>query len=167
MMSKSKVGQPGVLNCILACALLNFLATPVSMAEDYEIRAVTHRGYESMFFEPGFLAIQPGDRVTFLVSDLDHQPQSVFAPAGADHWQAEKGQTTTVTFEREGVYIFDCAYHNVMGMAGVVLVGRPVNLEEARAFFEAYRERTFAMNKDRLDPVWSSNGEYLSGKPAK
>jgi pseudoazurin len=166
-MSKSADRLSFVSGACLAAVCLAFLAPLAAMAEDHEVQAVSHRGYESMFFEPGFLAIQPGDRVTFLVSDLDHQPQSVFAPAGADHWQAEKGQTTTVTFEREGVYIFDCAYHNVMGMAGVVLVGRPVNLEEARAFFEAYRERTFAMNKDRLDPVWSSNGEYLSGKPAK
>jgi pseudoazurin len=145
----------------LACVFLDLLATSVAIAEEHEIRAISHRNYESMFFEPDFMQIEPGDRVTFMVTDFDHQPQSVFVPEGADHWQAEKGQTATVTFTHEGIYIFDCVYHNVMGMAGVVVVGRPVNLQEARSFFDAYRKRTFAMNKDRLDHVWDPQGNLL------
>ncbi len=141
-----------VPTCIIAILLLPLVA----LAEEHEVRSVSHRNYESMFFEPHFLTAEPGDSVAFVVTDSDHQPQSVFVPAGAEHWKAERGKSITVTFDREGLYIFDCAYHNVMGMAGVIRVGRAVNLEEARLFFEQYRKKTFAMNKDRLDAVWDS-----------
>lgn len=146
-----------VLTCILAIVLL----PEVALAEGHEVRSVSHRNYESMFFDPPFLRAEPGDSVAFVVTDFDHQPQSVFVPAGAGHWTAEKGKSITVRFNHEGLYVYDCAYHNVMGMAGVILVGRAVNLEEARLFFEQYRKKTFAMNKDRLDPVWDSMNQML------
>lgn len=129
-----------------------------ALAAEYEVQAINYRNYESMFFEPDFIRIEPGDRITFAVTDFDHQPQSVLVPKGATHWQAEKGQPITVVFSQEGVYIHDCAYHNVMGMAGVVLVGDPVNLREARQFYEQYRKETFAMNKDRLEVIWKYLG---------
>ena len=48
-----------------------------------------------------------------------------------------------------------------MGMAGVIRVGKPVNLEEARQFFEQYKKRTFAMNKERLDALWEPGNPSL------
>ncbi len=48
-----------------------------------------------------------------------------------------------------------------MGMAGAVGVGKPVNLEAARQFFEQYRKKTFAMNKERLDPLWDPDNPSL------
>ncbi|MDJ0657393.1 MAG: plastocyanin/azurin family copper-binding protein [Xanthomonadales bacterium] len=141
-----------VKTAVFFIAILPMLAP----AAEHQINAVGYRSpYELMFFEPDFLRVEPGDSVRIVVTDDDHQPQSVFIPEGAEHWQAEQGQSTTVTFTQEGIYIFDCVYHNVMGMAGVVLVGRPVNLEAAKAFFDDYRNRTFALNKDRLDNVWT------------
>ena len=88
------------------------------------------------------------------MTDFDHLPRSVFVPDGVEHWQAEPGKSITVTLREEGIYIFECFYHAVMGMAGVVLVGHPVNLEEARVFFKRYKDETFAMNGDRLDRLW-------------
>ena len=146
---------------ILAWIFVVLFLPQAAQAEEHEIESVSHRGYESMFFDPHFLQIAPGDSVAFVVTDLDHQPQSVFVPAGADHWKAEKGKSITVNFSHEGIYLFDCAYHNVMGMAGVILVGNPVNSDEARSFFEEYKKRTFAMNKDRLDSVWDPENQLL------
>ncbi len=131
----------------------------MALAEVHEVQGINYRKYESMFFEPQFLRVEPGDSVVFVVEDFDHQPQSVFIPEGADHWKAEKGKSITVELNREGVYIYDCAYHNVMGMAGVILVGRPVNSEEAQLFFKQYKNKTFAMNKDRLDAIWERWGQ--------
>jgi pseudoazurin len=137
---------------------------PAVLAEQYEIQGVNYRNYDSMFFEPAFLEVRPGDSITFLVTDFDHQPQSVFVPAGAEQWKAEPGQSITVEFSQQGLYIYDCAYHNVMGMAGVILVGDPENLDEAREFFEHYKRNTFALNEDRLDPIWNLLAQGLSQK---
>jgi pseudoazurin len=151
---------------LLAFVFLVLVLPGAALAAEYEIQAINHRNHESMFFEPDFIRIEPGDRITFAVTDFDHQPQSVLVPTGATHWQAEKGQPITVVFSQEGVYIHDCAYHNVMGMAGVILVGNPVNLREARQFYEKYKKETFAMNKDRLDVIWDPTSGLLTDAAA-
>ena len=129
----------------------------------HSVEAVDYRDYQSLFFDPHFISIRSGDSIAFTVNNFDHQPQSVFIPDGARHWQAENGENITVQFDQEGVYIFDCHYHNVMGMAGVVLVGDPGNFEAARQFFAGYREETFAYNKARLDYLWETGSPIDSG----
>jgi pseudoazurin len=156
------------VSIIFICLL--FTATLVQ-AEEHEVLGIDNRNYQSMFFEPDFLRIEPGDRVTFVVTDFNHLPRSVFVPGGADHWEAEPGKSITVTFREEGIYIFECFYHAVMGMAGVLVVGQAVNFAEARAFFERYKDEVFAMNRDRLDRLWDPEGGPLTllsesgGKP--
>lgn len=132
-------------------------------AEIHTVQAVDYRDYQSLFFDPQFISIRPGDSIAFTVTNFDHQPQSVFIPDGARHWQAENGENITVKFDEEGVYIIDCHYHNVMGMAGVILVGNPDNFEAARQFFATYREETFAFNKARLDYLWSAASPLFVG----
>ena len=150
---------------LLGLALLCFPGA--ILAEDYEILGIDNRDYEFMFFEPAFLRVEPGDRVTFVVHHFDHKPRSIFVPDGAEHWEADQGQSITVTLEQEGVYLFDCFYHNVQGMAGVLVVGEPVNLDAARRFFARYRDQTFAMNKDRLDPIWDPEHGLLEQAAAE
>jgi len=146
-----------VVVCLAACFVVRG-----AWAEAHEILGIDYRNYESMFFEPDFLRVEPGDSVTFVVTHFDHKPQSIFTPEGAEHWSVENGESITVTLRQEGVYIFDCFYHNVMGMAGVIVVGNPVNLDEARRFFEKYKVETFAMNKDRLDHIWDPDTGLLA-----
>lgn len=143
--------------------MLTVYAATVS-ATEHTVTAVGQRGHELMFFEPNFLRVAPGDTVTFAVDDFDHQPQSVFVPPGASPWQAEKGQSITVELTVEGVYIFDCAYHNVMGMTGVIVVGEATNLAAAREFYAAYRDETVLINKTRLDPVWRATASLSQGQ---
>jgi pseudoazurin len=143
-----------------AFTVLTFSST--SQAEGHEIHGIDNRNYEFMFFEPSFLQVDPGDQVTFVVRHFDHKPRSVFVPEGAEPWEANQGESITVTLEQEGVYVFDCFYHNVQGMAGVLVVGNPVNLDEARRFFARYKEEIFAMNRDRLDFIWDPQDGLLN-----
>ncbi len=59
-----------------------------------------------------------------------------------------------MTFSQEGVYIYKCLPHVVLGMVGVIQVGKAVNLEQAKKDAAAL-SGTIAMNKARL-------GEYLA-----
>ncbi len=162
---KAGKNHTGVFRISTICAWLFWTAAGLAQAEEYEVLGIDYRNYQSMFFEPDFLRIEPGDSVSFIVTDFNHLPRSVFVPDGAVHWEAEPGKSITVTFREEGIYIFECFYHSVMGMAGVVLVGDPVNLEEARMFFEHYKDETFAMNIARLDRLWDPNGGPLAVVP--
>lgn len=147
---------------MLAAVWLAACFVPGAWAEEHQVLGIDKRNYELMFFEPDFLRVEPGDTVTFLVTHFDHKPQSVLIPEGAEHWQAENGGSVTVTLREEGVYLFDCFYHNVMGMAGVIVVGAPVNLDEARRFFDSYKVETFAMNRERLNHIWDPDHGLLA-----
>lgn len=106
-----------------------------------------------MFFEPSFLHINSGDDVTFIPSGFGHQPQSIFIPKEGKHWQSENGKKITVKFDKEGIYIFDCKYHYVMGMVGVIQVGRANNYKEAINFLKDYKKKV-TMRKERLDSIF-------------
>ena len=156
---KGRIDAPrrGIERVALRIATVVLLSTSAAMpadAAEHEIQAIRQRGHELMFFEPAFLRVEPGDRVTFVVDDLDHQPRSVYTPAGAHSWEAEQGQSIAVSLDVPGVYIFECAFHNVMGMVGVLVVGEPHDRDAARAFFRRYRADTIRINRDRLAHVW-------------
>lgn len=102
-----------------------------------------------MTFEPGFSQIQTGDTVTFIPTDKTHNSASAFVPTGAKTWVGKMDEKLTVKFDKEGLYIFKCDPHLPMGMAGVVQVGKPTNLEAAKQEAEKM-SKNFAMNKDRL-----------------
>lgn len=86
-------------------------------------------------FMPELLYIDPGDTVTFVVTEGSaHNSQTIegMIPSGAKGWKSKIDQNVTVTLELEGVYGYKCFNHYVMGMIGVIVVGDPsVNLEEA------------------------------------
>ena len=102
-----------------------------------------------MTFEPGYVRLQPGDTVTFIPTDKSHSSSSAFVPGGAQAWTGKMDQKVTVKFDKEGIYIYKCDPHLPMAMAGVVQVGKPVNLDAAKAEAEKM-SKNFAMNKDRL-----------------
>ena len=58
-------------------------------------------------------------------------------------------ENTVVTLDKEGVYIYKCTPHNVMGMAGVIQVGKASNKDAAVESAKALSAQ-FVMNKDRL-----------------
>ncbi len=55
-----------------------------------------------------------------------------------------------IRVDAEGVYLYVCAAHRMMGMVGVILVGNPVNLEDARRVAKQETSK-FVLNKDRFD----------------
>lgn len=108
------------------------------------------RDGKSMLFMPSFLKINPGDRVTFIPTSKGHNSQSVFVPKNADKWKSNASEKITITLKEEGIYIYECMNHFIMGMNGVIQVGEAKNLRDAKEFAKKYRKKT-AMNKDRLD----------------
>ncbi|MBK8402182.1 MAG: hypothetical protein IPL29_14315 [Propionivibrio sp.] len=75
---------------------------------------------------------------------------SLLVPPGAQAWSGVADKETRVTLSKEGVYLYACAAHKMMGMVGVIQVDNPVNLEAAKqvAVQEASK---FVMNKDRFE----------------
>ncbi|WP_415896485.1 pseudoazurin [Neptuniibacter sp. QD72_48] len=105
----------------------------------------------SMVFEPAILNVEVGDTVTFQPTDPGHNSESIsnLIPAGSTGWKGKMMKEVSFTVDKEGVYVYKCRPHAMMAMVGVVVAGKPTNLEEVKTN-AAELSATFVMNKDRL-----------------
>jgi plastocyanin len=88
-------------------------------------------------FSPSGLLIKPGQTVrweckanvhTTTAYHPDNDKHSLRIPEGAKPWNSDylmPGETFEVTFTAEGVYDYFCAPHEMAGMVGRIIVGKP------------------------------------------
>ena len=120
---------------MMALVALGGLAAP-ALAADYEIHMLNKGEAGTMVFEPNFLAIQPGDTVTFVPTDKSHNVETIkdMLPDGAEAFKSKVNETFAVTFDIPGLYGIKCTPHFAMGMVGVIAVGDELpNLDAAKA----------------------------------
>lgn len=138
------------IKILLALSLL-FALGPVGAAEHtVEMKNMGADG--PMVFEPAVIKVAVGDTVKFVLVDQLHNSESVegLTPEGSVTWQGEMNQDISVTLDKEGVYVYQCTPHVMLGMVGVIVAGAPVNLEAIKNDSKTLSEM-FVMNKDRLD----------------
>ena len=87
------------------------------------------------FLSQFFLKIKAGDEVIFSPKSKGHIPHSIYIPAGAKSWKGKISEEIKVNLDKEGVYIYECQNHGIMGMTGIIQVGKASNLNEAKDFF--------------------------------
>ena len=123
-----------------------------SLAKDYIVRAYNTYNGQDMVFEPGFIHIEKGDRVTFEIVDKNasHNSQSIFTPDKAIPWDSPENKNFTQTFDQEGLYIYQCNTHAVMSMLGIIQVGKAHNLAAAKKFIEQNKTQ-WPINPQRID----------------
>ncbi|RJG05689.1 pseudoazurin [Noviherbaspirillum cavernae] len=131
------------------------LATALSLlslgafAAEHQVKMLNSGKEGTMVFEPSFLKVAKGDTVKFVKVDASHNSASAIVPAGAKPWKGKMDEEIAVQLDQEGVYVYVCDPHKMMGMAGVIQVGKPTNLDDAKKESEKL-SKTFVMNKDRL-----------------
>ncbi|MBJ3783162.1 pseudoazurin [Devosia sediminis] len=120
---------------MIALVAMGGLVAP-ALAADYEIHMLNKGEAGTMVFEPNFLAIQPGDTVTFIPTDKSHNVETIkdMIPEGAEAFKSKVNEEFTVTFDVPGLYGIKCTPHFAMGMAGAIAVGDELpNLDAAKA----------------------------------
>jgi len=130
--------------------LILSLACAGAMAADHQVKMLNTGKDGAMVFEPGFLKVAKGDTVKFIKVDASHNSASVVAPPGAAAWKGKPDEEISVKLDQEGVYVYVCEPHKMMAMAGVIQVGKPVNLADAKKGADGL-SKSFVMSKDRLD----------------
>ena len=126
--------------------------SPLSIiSADYTVKMLNNGKEGLMVFEPAVLSIQQGDTVLFEATDVSHNSASIpgMIPQGAKSWTGAMNQDIKVTFDKEGVYVYQCTPHSMMAMVGVIKVGAPKNLEIIKMKAED-QKKVFVMNKERL-----------------
>lgn len=127
------------------------LVAASAQAKDVVVNMLNTGHEGSMVFEPSYVKVAVGDTVVFKPAQPGgHNTASLLVPAGATPWSGAFDKETRVKIDKEGVYLYYCQPHKVMGMVGVIQAGKPVNLAAAR---EAAKKESagFAVGKNRFD----------------
>ena len=128
-----------------------------TFAADHQVKMLNSGAEGYMVFEPAVLSIQQGDSVTFIATDMAHNSASIagMIPDGAVAWNGKLSKDITVTFEKTGVYAYQCTPHAMMAMVGVINVGEgQANIATIKAA-AVKKKAGFVTNKDRLDKYLS------------
>ena len=114
---------------------LMILGTAGAQAADHKVKMLNSGDKGAMVFQPAFIKAAPGDTVTFLPTDKSHNAESIkgMLPDGAPMVRGKVSEAITVSVPVEGVYGIKCTPHYGMGMVALIVAGKPVNLEQAKA----------------------------------
>lgn len=120
---------------VLTTVVAALVIAASAQAADHEVQMLNKGDKGAMVFQPDFIKAAPGDTVTFLPTDKSHDAESIkgMLPEGTKPFKGKISQPVTVTVNAEGVYGVKCTPHYGMGMVALIVVGKPVNLEEAKA----------------------------------
>lgn len=136
----------------LAALALLFSAS-MTLAAEVEVKMLNKGAEGLMVFEPALVKIEPGDTVKFVATDKSHNAETIkgMLPEGAAPFVGKTNQDVTVTFDKSGVYGVKCTPHYAMGMVALVVVGKPDNLDAAKALPQTGKAKTvLAALFDRL-----------------
>lgn len=110
-------------------------AAPAAMAE---IHMKSDQSGAVVGFDPVGLLLAPGQTVKW-VCDANVHTSTAYSPKNANHslripkdaesWDSDfllPGQSFEVTLTEEGVYDYYCAPHEMAGMVGRLIVGKPI-----------------------------------------
>jgi pseudoazurin len=121
---------------MLATAAVLISLAGAATAAEVEVKML-NKGSDgtAMVFEPALVKVQPGDTVKFVATDKSHMAESIkgMMPADAAPFAGKMNQDVVVTFDKPGAYGVKCMPHYGMGMVALVIVGTPVNVDEAKA----------------------------------
>ncbi len=120
---------------MLAAAAAVLVLAGGAQAAEVEVKLLNKGADGVMVFEPAFVKIAPGDTVKFVSTDKGHNAESIkgMLPEGTAPFVGKSNEDIAVKFEQEGVYGIKCLPHYGMGMVGMIVVGNPGNVDQAKA----------------------------------
>ena len=134
---------------VLVIALPWLCFSNLAASAEHQIMMLSAGAGGSMVFEPAVLKVAVGDTVTFIATQPEHDSISVVTPEGANQWHGKRGETVSVTINKEGVYLYKCAPHFYFAMVGVIQAGQAKNILAVRAEAEEMSAKFF-INQNRL-----------------
>jgi pseudoazurin len=139
---------------MLAAAAAVLVLAGGARAAEVEVKLLNKGADGVMVFEPAFVKIAPGDTVKFLSTDKGHNAESIkgMLPEGAASFVGKSNEDIAVKFEQEGVYGIKCLPHYGMGMVAMIVVGKPGNVDQAKAVPQVGKaKQVFATLFDKLE----------------
>jgi pseudoazurin len=128
--------MPSLLKIAISASALSLMAMAPAQAAEHVVKMLNKSGNKQMQFEPAFTMAAPGDTIKFVSVDKGHSVESIAEmwPEGAAPVKGAISKDVTMTVDKEGVYGVKCTPHYLMGMVALIEVGKPTNLDKAKAF---------------------------------
>lgn len=137
---------------VLFTMLVVLSLTSVAHAKDWQVKMLSYGEKGPMVFEPDFIQAQVGDTVTFVPTQPGHHVQSYVTAPEQDAWSSKLNEAYQITLSHEGINLYYCPPHLMMGMVGLIQVGAPVNLETVQNQYLELRKK-IALNPERVDLI--------------
>ena len=109
---------------LITASIMALFAT-TAYAEDMTVEMLNKRDDGAkMVYSEDIARIDVGDTITWVPTSKGHNVEFI---AGPDGWKAPKksklNKEVEITFDKPGVYLYQCTPHKSMGMIAIVVVG--------------------------------------------
>ena len=141
-----------LLNKYFVSALMAMILSGSAWAKDWQVQMLSFGKQGPMVFEPSYIKAEVGDTVTFLPTNPGHHVQSYLTSEGQADWSSKLNETYTVTLTDEGIQLYYCPPHLVMGMVGLIQVGEAKNKAALDETYPEFRDR-ISINPERVDAI--------------
>ena len=128
-----------------------FFTSPI-LANTFSIDMLNVRSDgQSMVYSEDVLKVEVGDTVVWKPKDKCHNVEFIIGPDAIELPKKSRiNQEFTYTFEKSGVYFYQCTPHKSMGMIAVIIVGDDLtNLDQVKSV------RVFGKSKRKLEEILS------------
>ena len=128
-----------------------FFTSPI-LANTFSIDMLNVRSDgHSMVYSEDVLKVEVGDTVVWKPKDKGHNVEFIIGPDAIELPKKSRiNQEFTYTFEKSGVYFYQCTPHKSMGMIAVIIVGDDLtNLDQVKSV------RVFGKSKRKLEEILS------------
>ena len=128
-----------------------FFTSPI-LANTFSIDMLNVRSDgQSMVYSEDVLKVEVGDTVVWKPKDKGHNVEFIIGPDAVELPKKSRiNQEFTYTFEKSGVYFYQCTPHKSMGMIAVIIVGDDLtNIDQVKSV------RVFGKSKRKLEEILS------------
>ncbi len=114
--------------------VLFFMLTSSAYAADMTIDMLNKNADgERMVYSTEVARVAVGDTITWLPASKGHNVHFISAPDGVELVKSKMNKEFSFTFEKEGIYLYQCTPHKSMGMIALVIVGENTdNIDSAK-----------------------------------
>ena len=114
--------------------ILFFMLTSSVYAADMTIDMLNKNADgERMVYSTEVARVAVGDTITWLPASKGHNVHFISAPDGVELIKSKMNKEFSFTFEKEGIYLYQCTPHKSMGMIALVIVGENTdNIDSAK-----------------------------------
>ncbi|TDO99443.1 plastocyanin/azurin family copper-binding protein [Marinomonas balearica] len=140
--------------CITKAVIVAFgvVLSTLSVAEEIKIEMLNYGKDGGMVFQPSFVKAEVGDVITFVPTHAGHYAQSYITPTEQSGWKTKMNEPFSLELSHEGLHLYYCPPHLMMGMVGMIQVGQPTNLELVKTKVGRLKSKV-ALKPERVDAL--------------